>query len=186
MLKINLPLCFLYCAVFIAPLQAQTNEYIANNSPAKGRYMLNGNGTVTDVATGLIWQRCSLGQVWDTSVRTCTGENADRHSWDEALQQSDSNTFADKDDWRLPNVEELRSIVAYDRHSPAINSSVFPSTSGLYWSSSPYASSSYSASWAIDFNTGGDSYYHRDWELHVLLVRSAEQNSSPLAIDMLQ
>jgi len=142
---------FLYGALFAGILQAQTViEHIPNNTPDH-RYTLHGDGTVTDIATGLMWQRCSLGQTWDGS--TCNG-SASTYKWQGALPQGDSNSFAGYNDWRLPNVNELLSIAAYDRHTPAINTTVFPNTpSGNYWSSSPDARLNYAAAF-VGFHYG--------------------------------
>ncbi|MBJ6938275.1 DUF1566 domain-containing protein, partial [Vibrio cholerae] len=78
----------------------------------------NGDGTVTHHTTGLIWQRCSLGQSWDGT--DCTGE-ATTFTWEEALAAAAQHTFAGRNDWRLPNKNELVSIVEYRCYRPAIN-----------------------------------------------------------------
>ncbi|MDC0584392.1 DUF1566 domain-containing protein [Bacteroidales bacterium] len=71
----------------------------------------NENGTISDLATGLMWQQADDGIGRD---------------WSEALMYSDSLTFAVYTDWRLPNAKELQSIVDYTRcpditSSPAID-----------------------------------------------------------------
>lgn len=63
----------------------------------------NGDGTVTDRATGLMWQQADSGRGLD---------------WREALAYAEGLTLAGHDDWRLPNAKELQSIVDYT-HSPA-------------------------------------------------------------------
>ena len=148
------------------------HPYIPNNTP-DSRYALHSDGTVTDTWTGLMWQRCSLGQSWDANSSNCVG-NTGFYTWQQALRQGDNNNLAGYSDWRLPNVEELRSLVAYDRHGPAINSTVFfPRTltgfyRTLYWSSSPgayYLSSpgrfGNSIVWMVDFQTGYDYHSYR-------------------------
>jgi len=170
MLKVKLPF-LLFCTLFVTSPQAQIiNEYIPDDTP-DSRYTLHNDGTVTDSWTGLMWQRCSLGQTWDGS--TCTG-SASTYTWQEALQQGNSNSFAGYSDWRLPNRKELRSIVAYDRYNPAINTTVFPNTpSSSYWSSSPYAGSSYYA-WLVYFYGGYDYGYYRYGNCCVRLVRGGQ------------
>lgn len=74
-------------------------------------------------------------------------------------------------DWRLPSREELRSIVDYGRHTPAIDTDYFPDTkSSFYWSATSYAASAQHA-WAIDFETGHDNHNLRRSGLFVRLVR---------------
>ncbi len=67
----------------------------------------NGNSTVTDSATGLMWQQ-------DDSEYAMT--------WEEALAYADTLELGEHDDWRLPNAKELQSIVDYTR-SPGTSSS---------------------------------------------------------------
>lgn len=76
-------------------------------------------------------------------------------------------------DWRLPNKEELRSIVTYSTTQPAIDTDFFPKTqSSTYWSSSPYAYSDDSA-WSVFFFHGSGAYL-KDSDLRVRLVRAGE------------
>jgi len=63
----------------------------------------NGDGTITDAATGLMWAQDDSG----------TGMN-----WEDALawaQRANAESYRGYDDWRLPNVKELQSIVDYTR-----------------------------------------------------------------------
>jgi hypothetical protein len=170
MLKITLNL-LICCTLFTGVLKASTiNDYIPNTTPDE-RYTLHSDSTVTDTATGLQWQRCSLGQDWDGS--TCTG-SAISSSWKLALQLANSSRFAGYNDWRLPNIEELRSIVAYDRYDPAINNNIFPNTpSSQYWSSSPFADSS-SAAWYVRFDERIKYYADRSYDYAVRLVRGGQ------------
>lgn len=131
----------------------------------------NGDGTVTHHKTGLIWQRCSLGQSWDGT--DCTGE-ATIYTWERALAAAEQNTLAGFRDWRLPNKNELASIVEYRCYQPAINSQPFPNTpSGWYWSSSPYAYNSLVV-WGVYFDNGHVYYSNKGNDGHVRLVRSGQ------------
>lgn len=83
----------------------------------KNDFVSNGNGTVTDRATGLTWQQADSGRGMD---------------WEHALGYCESLSLAGKDDWRLPSVKELQSLVDYSRspettRSPAIDS-IFKTT----------------------------------------------------------
>ena len=66
--------------------------------------MDNGDGTVTDHATGLMWAKADSGEVMD---------------WDAALAYAENSTLGGYGDWRLPNVKELQSIVDYTRSPSA-------------------------------------------------------------------
>ncbi len=113
-------------------------------------YTDNGNGTVTDATTSLIWQKCSMGQNNDA---TCSG-SATTATWVNAIAYCENLTLGGHSNWRLPNVNELKSIVATTRISPAIDVSAFPGTqSSAYWSSTNYAGGADGA-WFVHFPNG--------------------------------
>lgn len=108
----------------------------------------NGDGTITDLATGLMWTQQDSGK----------GMN-----WEDALAYAENLELAGHDDWRLPNAKELQSIVDYTRspattNSPAIDP-VFSVTSitdeggrtnyPSYWTSTTHASSGNSGRAAV-------------------------------------
>lgn len=90
----------------------------------------NGNGTVSDKSTGLMWSQDDSGKGM---------------SWQDALAYAESATVAGYDDWRLPNAKELQSIADYSGVFPAMDTSVFNLTEltnikgqldyPFYWSS---------------------------------------------------
>ncbi len=77
-----------------------------------GRYQDNGDGTVTDMQTGLQWMRCSLGQTWQGE--TCVGQ-AKQELWQAALATANAfnrqGGYADYQDWRVPKKEELQTLI---------------------------------------------------------------------------
>ncbi len=122
----------------------------------------NGDGTVTHEKTGLMWQRCSLGQSWDGTG--CSNKASRFTSWQQTLRQAAQNDFAGRSDWRLPNRNELASIIEYRCWMPAINSQHFPNTpAGKYWSSSPVSPSRFSVWWYVDFHSGIVSTGSASW-----------------------
>ena len=64
------------------------------------QFVDNGDGTVSDLTTGLTWQQTDSGAGMD---------------WSDALAYCESLALAGQDDWRLPNIKELLYIVDYDR-----------------------------------------------------------------------
>ncbi len=136
---------------------AQVCKYdsIRATAPAS-RFTDNGDGTVTDKATGLQWKRCSEGQGWDGA--TCTG-TATGHTWQAALQLAEAASYAGRSDWRLPNIKELASIVEQACYDPAVDLGVFPGApSYWFWSSSPNANDASNA-WYVYFYDGYDGDY---------------------------
>lgn len=114
-------------------------------------YLVHGDGTVTDVRTGLMWKQCSEGQTYSSTA--CSG-TATNHTWVEALDKGGSS-FAAKSDWRLPNRNELQSLVEHCKGAaPLINDGVFLDTPvGMFWSSTPSVLIG-SDAWYVDFNWG--------------------------------
>ncbi len=81
---------------------------------------VNGDEIVTDSTTGLIWQK----------------NDASGKKWQEALEYCEKLIYAGYSDWRLPNINELASLLNYDKYAPA---SDFPDISHEYfWSSTTY------------------------------------------------
>lgn len=145
---------------------AQTcKDTIKATTPDSRFTLLNGGSEVKDNKTGLIWQRCSLGQTWNGS--TCTG-TANTYPWQNALKAAK----AVGNGYRLPNIKELTSIVELKCYAPAINLHTFPNTpSDRYWSSSPHAYGNYSA-WGVYFLYGYDYNHGKGYQGAVRAVRS--------------
>ncbi len=97
-----------------------------NPSATQPSYRDNGDFTITDNRTGLMWKKCSEGQNNDA---TCTGTAA-TYLWMPALLQCTGlTTPGGYNDWRLPNVNELMSIINYGAAVPPyINTTYFPNT----------------------------------------------------------
>ncbi|NND82914.1 MAG: DUF1566 domain-containing protein [Gammaproteobacteria bacterium] len=105
----------------------------------------NGDGTVTDFATGLMWQQ---GDAHNDSTYTSLG----------AFIFCDNLNLAGKTDWRRPSVRELSSIVDYRRSRPSIDLAYFPNTiSGRYWSFTPAPTNRFVVSFSRGFITSQDS-----------------------------
>ncbi len=166
-------LCLILLAVFLL-LPAWGEQTCKDSIIATARnsnFTIHNDGTVTDNTTGLMWMRCSLGQDWDG--KTCNGTAA-VFSWGDGLKAAASSEFAGYSDWRLPNKNELESIVEGRCFVPAINVKVFPSTPTAYfWSSSPYAGSPKGA-WSIDFGYGNVNASVKSGSIHIRLVRDVD------------
>jgi hypothetical protein len=131
------------------------------------RYVDNGDGTITDASTGLTWEKKSRdGSLHDWN----TG-----YTWSDAfaafIAGLNSARFAGYTDWRLPNINELQTLVDYGRASlmidPAFNTNCVANCTVLtcscttpgaaYWSSTtvtgPLGGVNGSA-WFVDFTNG--------------------------------
>jgi len=139
-----------------------------------GRYRDNGDGTVTDVQTGLQWMRFSLGQEWKGG--TCTGE-ARKYTWQEALDAAETlnrkGGYAGYRDWQVPTKEELETLISGNSR-PTIYKPAFPNTpSGWYWFSSTYTDNSAYA-WYVNFFSGSVGTLDKSLDYSTRFVRSTQ------------
>jgi len=148
----------------------QDAEYTASNSGTLNpSFTDNGNETITDNNTNLMWQKCSRG----LSGAGCATGTVVTNYWADALSYCEGLNFAGQTDWRLPNVKELQSIVNYQNYSPAIDTTYFPATqSAYYWSGTTYGDNPASA-WYVNFYDGYVSDGDKDTSL--LYVRCVRQ-----------
>ncbi|PJZ53688.1 DUF1566 domain-containing protein [Leptospira adleri] len=108
----------------------------------------NGDATITDVNTGLIWAQCSAG----LSGIGCATGIVSSPNWTNALLTCNSLSLAGRV-WRLPSVNELRSLTNLSLQNPILNSTYFPGTfNGNYWTSTTYTNPV--NAWSIDFGQG--------------------------------
>ncbi len=81
-----------------------------NPEYGKNNFKDNGDGTISDLATGLMWQQ---------------SDSQKAMSWEKALswaQQKNSENYLNNSDWRVPNAKELQSILDYSRSPQATGS----------------------------------------------------------------
>jgi len=161
-------------ALFLLTLPGQSwsgcaGDTVASTSISKpDRFKINKNGTVSDSSTGLMWQRCLLGL---TGV-DCSEGKPSTHTWVSALNEARGDEFAGYKNWRLPKLNELKSIVCPGSNNPSIDLSVFPNqTAAAVWSAS--ANLDYATdAWSLDFGNGESAILGRDQPALVRLVRS--------------
>lgn len=113
----------------------------STNDPLPAQYLITAE-TAHDVFTGLMWQR---------------EVDLQKHSHANALELCEDLVLDGFADWRLPHIQELRSIVDVTNNSPAIDPQVFPNTpNDFFWSATELAGDSNQA-WRTDFAVG-DAY----------------------------
>jgi hypothetical protein len=100
------------------------------------------NETVVDNTNSLEWQ-----------------DNADiknqSFTYSEAFSYCNALSLAGTNNWRLPTINELRSIVDLDRSSPAIDINFNNSVNGFFWSTTSYAPDTEKV-WSVFFTDGND------------------------------
>lgn len=134
------------------------------------RFVDNGDGTITDIGTGLMWLKCPLG----VSGNICEVGLPQNFTWEQALTEANISFLINYPDWRLPNIKELQSIVEQRCQNPSINTDFFPNPPNQptinIWSSSTNAQQSNNA-WYLSFNFGLSESESRSFPRQVRLVR---------------
>jgi len=177
------------CRIAGLPLTGQTVSYTADKNdgivgavavPDDGAlehgtpssYLDNGDGTVTDRTTGLMWEKKSRdGGLHDRDgVYRWTGDGSQETIWDwlDDVNAEGGTGFAGHADWRMPNARELESILRYEGGTPAAVHPIFNTgcavpgctvltcscSTGLYWSSTTVAANPPIA-WVVSYSLGG-------------------------------
>jgi hypothetical protein len=117
----------------------------------------NGDGTVIDKKTGLMWQQGEAGYMfWHSALSYC--ENLELPSG------------SGQSDWRLPNVKELESITddtlsnPNEPYGPSIDLTYFPNAfSDVYWSSTTYETDYSWEAWRVSFSSGEVSHCYKEF-----------------------
>jgi hypothetical protein len=133
------------------PATGQTTSYAAGDDgdlevgvawPAV-RFTDNADGTTTDHLTGLMWASTA---------------GSTRMDWEGALSVTGASTLAGYDDWRLPNVNELTSLVNLERSGPNAWLNGLPEFAGIqsgsYWASTIIYQPTTLWGWVVHMNTG--------------------------------
>lgn len=137
------------------------------------RFIDNGDGTTTDSTSGLMWMRFAEGQTW--SGAGCTGQ-AKLFSLDQAKEIHQD--FAGHADWRLPTVDELKSIVDPSRSNPAFDPLVFlgfeQNSMPVFWTSTSAGKDFDKEGWYyVSFYSGSSFASESQARNSVRLVRNA-------------
>ncbi len=95
-----------------------------------------------------------------------------RNNWKDAIKHCEDLTLAGFDNWRLPNIRELKSITERAKKvSPSIKDGFVKISIDWYWSSTTRLSDP-SHAWGVDFDSGGSEYWlNKSRLLYVRCVR---------------
>lgn len=134
------------------------------------RYVDHDDGALSDLHNGLMWRVCADG----LSGPDCSGGARQAYTWRAALNRVAAANAAREGghgDWRLPNREELLSIVARNQRAPSVDPALFPGVGNFsYWTSTPYAITTDWA-WYVSFLDGESGPLPQSQTRYILLVR---------------
>ena len=136
---------------------------VRGGSAVSTSYTDNGNGTVTDNSTMLMWQQ---------------GTAATMMNWKDALSYCENLSLAGYTDWRLPTIKELHTLVNYSvpYPGPIINTTYFPNTQASWYCTSTTGGYSSGYEWLVDFSYGDDGSGTKDDVSYARAVRRGQLN----------
>src|SRR5437870_8404882 len=136
-------------------------------------YQDNGDGTITDLNTGLMWEKKSMDGTDHDVTKVFPWSSlfqATIWDWIDAINTEVANGigFAGFNDWRIPNVKELQSIVNYGTFGPAVDPAFHnhespgctvltcsaTAVARAYWSSTTIAVAAAIDAWDVEFVNG--------------------------------
>ena len=140
--------------------ETKTHEAIKNQ---RQRFKNNGNGTITDITTGLMW------------LKNANHFDKDME-WEESIDACENLNFAGHNDWRLPTVDELLSLIDRSNHDPALpDDHPFKNGQSDYWSASSYVPLP-GLAWRVGMSYGDVSYSRKSYNGYVWPVRISPGN----------
>ncbi|NNP67197.1 DUF1566 domain-containing protein [Acinetobacter sp. Ac_5812] len=172
------PALLAFC-LFSSTVIAQTCEEDLTTLTPDSRYvLLNSGKEVKDKNTGLIWQRCLVGEQWNG--QNCTGD-FEYFSIEKIKTYLNQNITV----WRLPTIDELLTLKSVTCWAPSINTTIFPPAPERYGDSDTLLSSSiykptkqeerlalgYKWNWAFSTGYGQKSFESNGRGMQVRLVR---------------
>ena len=121
------------------------------------------NGVVTDSVTQLEWQ----------DDYSDNGGDIKSTTWQSAIEYCEALTLNGQSDWRLPNINELSSLVDNSKYNPSINSVFELTSSDYYWSATTTAYTAVDA-WVVYFYDGNVVNNFKGDNGYVRCVRAGE------------
>ncbi|MFV8333519.1 DUF1566 domain-containing protein [Flavobacterium sp. GSP14] len=129
----------------------------------------NGNGTITDNLTQLIWQKTP---------------NATAVTWENAITYAEGLSLASANDWRLPNIKELQSLNDESLSNPSVNQTFFGSIGVKnYWSSTTVQNQTLNA-WFWNTEFGITTFGLKTTVNYVICVKGNPVNLAINSVDL--
>ncbi len=180
-----------HAAAIRLPQSGQTAVYAPTDDGAlrtgtswpSPRFTDNQDGTVIDNLTGLVWTRHAAPPQGIIREHVAAGDGA--LSWQQALDcigRLNAENYLGFSDWRLPNLNELASLIYQGQESPAawLKRQGFTGiASSVYWTSSTCVQKPDNA-WTMDATDGAVRYLSKSGSGRVWPVRGGEVPASPV------
>lgn len=143
-----------------------------NGSICDGPRFVDNGSTVTDVYTGLQWEKKTTdASVQDVGLIFRLNENGDGSAYTSLLSTLTSGCFAGSCDWRIPTLAELQTIYQEPcLTTNCIDPAFGPSFNGRFWSSTPNIAD-LEVGWTVNFLGGTLEVWDRGFDYRVRAVR---------------
>lgn len=157
-----------------------TNNYIrcTRSTEIPRPHLAHSYGTVKDSVNEREWQD-------DYSDNSGVIKNT---TWENAINYCENLTLDSKEDWRLPNINELKSIVDLRQSFPSIDKTAFLKTEATnYASSTSYISNPNNIAWFVTFNNNGRTYlwdFNKDSNVNVRCIRDIPLSEKEAAMKL--
>jgi hypothetical protein len=159
------------------PVAVPDDGFYKRGAPLRFKDM--NNGTIKDIITGLIWEKkCDSATCATTDLHHIdrafgwNGDGATDTIWDwlDDLNAEGGTGFAGRDDWRMPNIKELQTLVNYGAHDPSIDGIFGPTPVESYWSATTHPTTP-SHAWVVNFSLGEQTTFGKLNTFRVRAVR---------------
>ncbi len=155
-----------WCAYPVKSSSYHVRAVRANHAHQSDNLINNGDGTITDITRGIMWEQTTSGPM----------------NWESALSRHNGLSYAGYNDWRLPSIHELAALIDHKHPNPAIDSDLFPGTSAsaIYWTSTSKSfletpeTDNNTASWVAYFDGGLLSGLEKSTTNYVRAVRGGQ------------
>ena len=150
------------CFTLIGLIQINASSQSSASTTVGSRFVVNGNGTITDSVSGLMWEQSPISA---------------RMSWKEAIEYAKSLRLAGYSDWRLPYRIELRELVQGNQSDYAswLNSQGFRNMQpDEYWSGTYFEYLGLDYGWVVHLLFGGTHSVAQDLRAFVWFVRGGK------------
>jgi len=147
-----------------------------------GRFVDNGDETITDTMTGLMWEKKTTSVGSGPSAMDVRDVD-NTFTWEYAMNEyvdrlngrliafAGDGAFARHTDWRIPTMQELQTIV--EAASPGRINPIFgPNATASYWTSSKRLLGPSAVPWYVGFGTDIPVYVGQPFSFHVRAVRN--------------
>ncbi len=145
------------------------------------RFAANGDTSITDNLTGLAWAphgnlMSMRDPHWEKQGPASDGSVTWQHALD-YVAKLNAEKYLGHNDWRLPNIKELESLVNYAQPNTAawLNNQGFTNAQGgdFYWSSTSFVDDAVRA-WVVDLTYGNAHYFYKSNNHYVWPVRGGQ------------